>query len=184
MHEDVDTHTRNREQLIFERGRIRNIDNRPRTAIPQLDQRLRARIGDGVANGDVSWNQRVLAEIRAGTVGQVQMVTIREHRFPFLVKIGDWNRFNRDTGGTLVEKCCHFFDLMNLLVDDRAVRVMASGAQDVNHVCECYNGEVPDIFDEAFVIIEYKHGARSMLDLCMFAGASRNEQDISVVGRF
>ena len=126
--------------------------------------------------------QRVLAEVHAGTVGQVQMVAIREHRFPFLVKVGDWNRFSRNTGGTLVEKCCHFFDLMNLLIDERPVRVMASGAQDVNHLDERYDGEAPDILDNAFVIIEYAGGARAMLDLCMFAEASRNEQEISVVG--
>jgi predicted dehydrogenase len=126
--------------------------------------------------------QRILTEVRAGTVGEVQMVAIREHRFPFLMKVGDWNRFNRNTGGTLVEKCCHFFDLMNLLVDDRPVRVMASGAQDVNHLDERYNGETPDIIDNAFVIVEYQRGARAMLDLCMFAEASRHEQEISVVG--
>ena len=126
--------------------------------------------------------QRVLSEVRAGTVGEVQMVAIREHRFPFLVKVGDWNRFTRNTGGTLVEKCCHFFDLMNLLIDDQPVRVMASGAQDVNHLDERYDGEVPDILDNAFVIVEYEHGARAMLDLCMFAEASRNEQEISIVG--
>jgi predicted dehydrogenase len=44
------------------------------------------------------------------------MLTIREHRFPFLSKVGDWNRFNRNTGGTFVEKCCHFFDLMRLIL--------------------------------------------------------------------
>ena len=41
-------------------------------------------------------------------IGSMKMLTIREHRFPFLKKVGDWNRFNRNTGGTLVEKCCHF----------------------------------------------------------------------------
>ena len=51
---------------------------------------------------------------------------IREHRFPFLRKVGDWNRFDRNTGGTLVEKCCHFFDLMNHIAGARPVRVMAS----------------------------------------------------------
>lgn len=110
------------------------------------------------------------------------MVAIREHRFPFLQKVGDWNRFNRNTGGTLVEKCCHFFDLMNLLIGRRPLRVMASGAQDVNHLDEIYDGEVPDILDNAFVIVDYEGGARAMLDLCMFAEASRNEQEISVVG--
>jgi predicted dehydrogenase len=124
----------------------------------------------------------VLKEVRSGTVGDVRMVAIREHRFPFLRKVGDWNRFNRNTGGTLVEKCCHFFDLMNLVVHRRPVRVLASGAQDVNHLDERYDGEVPDIIDNAFVIVEYEGGARGMLDLCMFAEASRNEQEVSVVG--
>ena len=61
--------------------------------------------------------------------GGIKMLTIREHRFPFLPKIGDWNRFNSKTGGTLVEKCCHFFDLMRLILDDEPVRVMASAGQ-------------------------------------------------------
>jgi predicted dehydrogenase len=110
------------------------------------------------------------------------MLAIREHRFPFLRKVGDWNRFNRNTGGTLVEKCCHFFDLMNLIINDRPVRVLASGSQDVNHRNESYGGETPDILDNAFVIVEYAGGARAMLDLCMFAEASRHAEEISVVG--
>ena len=124
----------------------------------------------------------LLGEIRSGTVGQVHMVAIREHRFPFLVKVGDWNRFSRNTGGTLVEKCCHFFDLMRLAADADPVRVMASGSQDVNHLDEVYNGETPDILDNAYVIVEFANGVRGMLDLCMFAEASRNEQEIAVTG--
>ncbi len=124
----------------------------------------------------------VLHEVRSGALGEVRMVAIREHRFPFLPKVGNWNRFTRHTGGTLVEKCCHFFDLMNQVVDRAPQRVMASGAQDVNHLDESYDGEVPDILDNAYVIVEYDGGARAMLDLCMFAEASRNEQEISVVG--
>lgn len=124
----------------------------------------------------------LLGEIRSGTVGRVHMVAIREHRFPFLVKVGDWNRFSRNTGGTLVEKCCHFFDLMRLAADADPVRVMASGSQDVNHLDEVYNGETPDILDNAYVIVEFANGVRGMLDLCMFAEASRNEQEIAVTG--
>ena len=55
-------------------------------------------------------------------------------------------------------------------------------AQDVNHLDERYDGEVPDILDNAYVIVEYAGGVRAMLDLCMFAEASKNEQEISVVG--
>jgi len=115
-------------------------------------------------------------------VGNVHMCAIREHRFPFLKKVDDWNRFNRNSGGTLVEKCCHFFDLMNQVVPGKPERVIASGAQSVNHLDEEYNGEKPDILDNAFVIIEYDSGARSLLDLCMFAEGSRYEQNIAVTG--
>lgn len=125
---------------------------------------------------------RLMDELRAGTVGRVHMVSIREHRFPFLHKVDHWNRFNRNTGGTLVEKCCHYFDLMNLVVGARPARVMASGGQAVNHLDEDYDGERPDILDHAYVVIEYENGVRGSLDLCMFAEASKNEQEVSVVG--
>lgn len=120
--------------------------------------------------------------VRSGAIGRTRMVAIREHRFPFLVKVDNWNRFTRNTGGTLVEKCCHFFDLMNLIVDSRPSRVYASGGQDVNHLDETYDGERSDILDNAFVIVDYDNGVRAHLDLCMFAEASRDEQEISVVG--
>ncbi len=125
---------------------------------------------------------RLLQQVRAGETGRVHMVSIREHRFPFLTKVGDWNRFSRNTGGTLVEKCCHFFDLMNLTLGERPNRVFASGAQDVNHLDERYDGETPDILDNAYVIVDYPSGARALLDLCMFAEGSRWEQELTVVG--
>jgi hypothetical protein len=81
-----------------------------------------------------------------------------------------------------VEKCCHFFDLMNLITQARPLRVYASGAQDVNHLDERYEGEVPDILDNAFVVVDFEGGCRGLLDLCMFAEASRNEQEIAATG--
>lgn len=125
---------------------------------------------------------RLIDEVRAGAVGTPHMVAIREHRFPFLVKVGDWNRFNVNTGGTLVEKCCHFFDLMTLLADSDPIRVYASGGQSVNHLDENYDGRTPDILDNAFVVVDYANGVRALLDLCMFAEATHNQEEISVVG--
>jgi myo-inositol 2-dehydrogenase / D-chiro-inositol 1-dehydrogenase len=66
--------------------------------------------------------------------GGIRMLTIREHRYPFLDKVGAWNRFNRTSGGTFVEKCCHFFDLMRLILKSEPVRVMASAGQALNHL--------------------------------------------------
>ncbi|MEM1129197.1 MAG: Gfo/Idh/MocA family oxidoreductase, partial [Pseudomonadota bacterium] len=108
--------------------------------------------------------------------GGIKMLTIREHRYPFLDKVGGWNRFNRLTGGTFVEKCCHFFDLMRLVLQSEPVRVMASGAQDVNHLDERIDGAVPDVFDNGYVIVEFESGARAMLDLCMFAEGAEYQE--------
>ncbi|MEL6737512.1 MAG: Gfo/Idh/MocA family oxidoreductase [Pseudomonadota bacterium] len=125
---------------------------------------------------------RFIERVHAGEAGDIKMLSIREHRFPFLPKVGDWNRFNRNTGGTLVEKCCHFFDLMRHILRDEPVRIFASGGQDVNHLDERYDGAVPDILDNAFVIVDFAGGARAVLDLCMFAEGSQEQEEISAVG--
>ncbi len=118
----------------------------------------------------------------AEVTGGITMLSIREHRFPFLEKVNDWNRFNRYSGGTLVEKCCHFFDLMRLLVTSEPVNVMASASQAHNHLDEKYEGEVPDIIDNAYTIVEFENGSRAMLELCMFAEGSLYQEHITAVG--
>ncbi|GKD35381.1 hypothetical protein Tco_1250890 [Tanacetum coccineum] len=101
------------------------------------------------------------------------MVSIRVHRFPFLVKMDNmdnWNRFNCNSRGA------------------NPVRVMASGAIDINHKMKSMIPsfiviQVPDIIDNTYVIIEFENGARGMLDLFMFAKGSKNEQEIYVIGK-
>ncbi|MBC7707541.1 MAG: Gfo/Idh/MocA family oxidoreductase [Rhodoferax sp.] len=124
----------------------------------------------------------MLRMTHAGAVGRVHQVAIREHREPFYPKVADWNRFSANTGGTLVEKCCHYFNLMDLVLQENPLSVYASGAQRVNHLDESYGGRTPDILDSAYVILEYPSGARAMLDLCMFAENSVDNEQITVVG--
>ena len=81
-----------------------------------------------------------------------------------------------------MEKCCHFFDLMNQGMPGRPERVYASGSQMVNHLDESYDGRTPDIIDSAYVIVDYDDGARALLDLCMFAGATHDQQGFAVMG--
>ena len=126
--------------------------------------------------------QRMIQEIHNKTIGNLKMLSIREHRFPFLHKVDDWNRFAIKTGGTLVEKCCHFFDLMRLIAQSEPLKVYASGNQDVNHLNESYDGMVPDILDNAFVIVDFENGVRAFLDLCMFAENSEYQEEICAVG--
>lgn len=126
--------------------------------------------------------QKLLRSTHNGDLGHVEMLAITEHRFPFLEKVDDWNRYSARTGGTLVEKACHFFDLMRLILQDEPTRVYASGAGRVNHQDEVYGDHKPDILDNAFVIVDFARGARALLDLCMFAEGSEFQERMSVVG--
>jgi predicted dehydrogenase len=118
----------------------------------------------------------------AGEIGRIHQVAIREHREPFYPKVGQWNRFQARTGGTLVEKCCHYFNLMELVLGEHPVRVFASGGQRVNHLDERVDGKVPDLLDSAYVVLEYPGGARACLDLCMFAENSLDNEHVVIVG--
>jgi myo-inositol 2-dehydrogenase / D-chiro-inositol 1-dehydrogenase len=121
-------------------------------------------------------------QVHGGRIGALKMLSIREHRFPFLPKVGDWNRFSANTGGTMVEKCCHFFDLMRLIVRAEPVRVYCSGAIDVNHLDELYDGRTPDIIDNSYTTVDFANGVRAMLDLSMFAEGAENQEEITAVG--
>ena len=117
-----------------------------------------------------------------GSLGELHMLSIREHRFPFLHKVGNWNRANLNTGGTMVEKCCHFFDLMRRILRSDPVRLYASGGQAVNHLDESYDGRPADIVDHGYVVLDFADGTRAALDLCMFAEGSYWQEEISLVG--
>jgi predicted dehydrogenase len=125
---------------------------------------------------------KFIEQVHNGRIGKLHMLAMREHRFPFLQKVGDWNRFSANTGGTMVEKCCHFFDLMRFITRSEAVRVYCSGAMDVNHLDERYDGRTPDIIDNSYTVVDFADGTRALLDLCMFAEGVEHQEDISATG--
>lgn len=113
--------------------------------------------------------QEAFYEIKKrASVGRIHTISMSEYRPPFLDKVGQWNKFNGNTGGTLVEKCCHYFDLINLMADSHAVRVYASGGRAVNFVDFQKDGVASDIDDHAFVSIDYANGIRASFTLNMF----------------
>lgn len=125
---------------------------------------------------------RLVDEVHQGTAGQLKMLSIVEHRYPFLIKPENWNRFSGRSGGTMVEKCCHFFDLMRLITGAEPMRVFGSGAQDINHIDEEHDGATPDMLDNALVIVDFDNGVRAALDLCMFAEGSYWQEHVSATG--
>lgn len=102
-------------------------------------------------------------------VGNIHMISIAEHRIPFLDKVTQWNKFSKFSGGTLVEKCCHYFDLLNLFAQSKPVSVYAAGSMAVNFTEFEYGGEKSDILDNAFVTVQYENGIHASFNLCMFA---------------
>mmetsp|Transcript_13802 Transcript_13802/g.28090 ORF Transcript_13802/g.28090 Transcript_13802/m.28090 type:complete len:268 (+) Transcript_13802:299-1102(+) len=60
-------------------------------------------------------------------VGEIKKVTIRENRYPFLTKIQEWNKDVDKSGDTLVEKCCHFFDLFRLITGQEMQSCVSKG---------------------------------------------------------
>lgn len=110
-----------------------------------------------------------------GAVGQVHSINMLEHRFPFLDKVGQWNKFNEFTGGALIEKCCHYFDLINLFADGLPERVYAVGSQAVNFTDFSYDNRRADGLDQAQVTISYDNGAIGTFSLCMFVPGAREE---------
>ena len=107
--------------------------------------------------------------LHRGSIGSIKTISIMEHRLPFLDKIKQWNKFSKYSGGTLVEKCCHYFDLMNLFAGSMPVSVYASGGMAVNFTDFAYGGAKSDILDNASVIVTYENGVRASFDLVMFS---------------
>jgi myo-inositol 2-dehydrogenase/D-chiro-inositol 1-dehydrogenase len=103
------------------------------------------------------------------SLGDIKMISILEHRFPFLDKVNQWNKFSKYSGGTLVEKCCHYFDLLNLFAQARPKKVFGTGSMAVAFTEFEYDGQKSDILDNAFVSVEYANGVQASFNLCMFA---------------
>lgn len=114
--------------------------------------------------------------IVAGELAKVQMMWCKEFRISFPPK--PWYHSQEKTGGALVEKDCHHFDLFNWMIDSKPLRVCAFGGRDVlvpggNYLCR-WPGMEPTVIDygdnvdHAWVIGEYVNKARIQLGLCLF----------------
>jgi len=104
-----------------------------------------------------------------GDIGEPHLMWCREFRGP--MRAG-WRSSESLTGGTLLEKNCHHFDLFNWVLG-RPVRVAATGGRNVLMDRE--------ILDNAQVLVEYEGGRRATLELCLFAPYG-GDTEIGVAG--
>jgi predicted dehydrogenase len=124
--------------------------------------------------------RRMAQIIQEGCIGEPRMVWCHEFRVPFPVgRDREWRYSQSRSGGTLVEKNCHHFDLFNWMMGTDPIRVFASGGLDVVKTDGPFPPGVPgepyrycgptDVIDNAWVIVDFDNGARANLGLCMFA---------------
>ncbi len=127
--------------------------------------------------------------ISDGEIGPVHMMWCKELLGSFY---GQWRFKEAFSGGAIVEKNCHHFDIFNWMIGSRPKKVCAFGGQNVmkrGHAVEVIIMETgeknivsdSEIIDNAFVIIEYENGARAELTLCFFSPYG-NDLEIGAVG--
>ena len=105
--------------------------------------------------------QKASALIAQGEIGRPIMIWLREMRGPFRVSPEHMWIYDRSkSGGMLVEKSCHHFDVFNWFTGSRPLSVYASGGQDVFTEP---GGQKSTIHDNAWVTVNFENGARAML---------------------
>lgn len=103
--------------------------------------------------------RRLRTLVHEGAVGQLGMITAHEVRMPF----PPGHYYSREeSGGSLLEKVCHDFDVFNWIIEADPIKVAAFGGQ---HVFS----ENTDVLDHATVIIRYDNGVKATLELCLHA---------------
>ncbi|MCR9199416.1 MAG: Gfo/Idh/MocA family oxidoreductase [Planctomycetaceae bacterium] len=114
--------------------------------------------------------ERMKSLVNDGRVGRPRIMWCREYRGP--MRPG-WRSSEELTGGMLLEKNCHHFDLFHWILEARPVKVAAFGGRETLDQTE--------LLDNAQVLVEYEGGQRSVLEICLFAPTG-GDCEIGVVG--
>ena len=119
--------------------------------------------------------QKVKTLLDKKEIGKPWLLWYKEFRGPFLKKVGDWILQKEKSGGSLVEKDCHHFDLFNWYVKKKPLRVTGFGGNQV-----IYRDR--DVLDHAWVVVEYEGGAKACLGLCFFSPYGHETPQAGIIG--
>ena len=127
--------------------------------------------------------RRVRKLIDEGELGQVRQMWFTEYRGPWMRKVEEWITQKAKSGGTLLEKNCHHFDLFNWMAGAKPIRVAGFGSVDLVYGKERFGGVAPDVLDNAQVVVQYEDGAVACLLLNMYCRHYERGPEACVVGR-
>jgi predicted dehydrogenase len=118
--------------------------------------------------------QKIKDMVDDDIIGTVQIVWCHEYRGPFMEKVNRWIVDGRYSGGAIVDKNGHHFDLMNWWVGSRPKKVSAFGSKKFNTVLDTED----EVLDNASVCYEYENGVVGNLMLSMFAPGWRGGDEV------
>lgn len=116
--------------------------------------------------------RKIATLLEDGAIGALGSITCHEVRRPLAA---GYRYSDAESGGALLEKNCHDFDLFNWFADGDPVRVSAAGGQ---HVLT----ESSDIDDQASVVVEYDDGTIATLELCLYAPWDQRHRNYELRG--
>lgn len=110
--------------------------------------------------------------IDSGLIGKPIMLRCIEYRGPFS-QLKNWIWQKEKSGGAIVEKNCHHYDLFNLwLGENPPTRVYASGSIVKHKIIDNIKSE---IIDNAWIINDFTCGARAMVGICFLGNKHYRE---------
>jgi len=116
--------------------------------------------------------------IAAGTIGDIVQVWCTEYRGTF-GKTKDWVWEKEKSGGAIVEKNCHHYDIMDLWVGSMPTTVYATGGIAKHHRP---HGHRSEIVDNAWILNDYENGAHGMVGVCFVGGRGKHRREFGIHG--
>jgi len=125
--------------------------------------------------------------VDSGIIGKPQYIFLPEYRGdwytgdPWLYTIPEtgekinWRYWYAASGGSLSEKMCHYFDIINWIVGDTPEKILCNGG--INHYKDKRN-----TWDHASVHLEYAGDVKALVSLCMYGPERLDPQIIGEKG--
>ncbi len=114
--------------------------------------------------------------LESGRIGEPAMLWCTEYRGPFK-GMKEWVWDSKVSGGAIVEKNCHHYDIFNLWLKSNPTTVYASG-NIMKH--KTGSGVTSNIVDNAWIINDYENGARGMIGICFLGEMNAHYREFGV----
>jgi len=121
---------------------------------------------------------RIKQMIDDDVIGKIVQVWCTEYRGPFF-ETKDWVWETAKSGGAIVEKNCHHYDIMDLWVDSMPTTVYATGGIAKHHTP---HGSPSQIVDNAWILNDYENGVHGMVGICFTGRQGKHRREFGING--